>query len=99
MHLDMIASYLRKIAVAAAVSLLPFVGRAEGSQAAFSSNLSSRDVQAFAQDAQGYIWMGTSHGLNRYNGTNYTTFLASSEEGALKSNNILSLTVDSRGRL
>ena len=67
--------------------------------AQFSYHLSNREVQTFAQDADGYIWIGTARGLNRYNGTNYAIFYAGSAADELNSNNILSLTLDSSGRL
>ena len=61
--------------------------------AQFSYHLSNREVQTFAQDADGYIWIGTARGLNRYNGTNYAIFYAGSGEEELNSNNILSLCI------
>ena len=72
---------------------------AAAQNAQFSSHISSSDIQAFAQDRDGYVWIGTSRGLNRYNGTNFATFYAASGPDALNSNNILSRTLDSSGRL
>ena len=71
--------------------------RAQNAQ--FSYHISNREVQAFAQDPDGYIWIGTARGLNRYNGTNYSIFYAGSGEYELNSNNILSLCLDSDKRL
>lgn len=65
----------------------------------FSLQLSNPLVKAIAQDADGYIWFGTARGLNRYNGTSYTTFYASGLEGSLSNDNILSLCEDSDGTL
>ena len=61
--------------------------------------LSNPRVKAIAQDADGYIWFGTDRGLNRYNGSTYTVFYASSQEGALNNDNILSLCQDGQGTL
>lgn len=72
---------------------------ANAQDAQFSYHISNVNVQAFAQDADGYIWIGTARGLNRYNGTNYAIFYAGSGAEELNSNNILSLTLDSSGRL
>jgi signal transduction histidine kinase/ligand-binding sensor domain-containing protein/AraC-like DNA-binding protein len=72
---------------------------AAAQNAQFSYHISNHNIQAFAQDADGYIWMGTARGLNRYNGTNYAIFYAGSGEEELNSNNILSLCLDSTGRL
>lgn len=71
----------------------------QAQNAQFSRHISNHEIQTFAQDAQGYIWMGTARGLNRYNGTSYTTFYAGSGDFDLHSNNILSLYQDSDGRL
>ena len=65
----------------------------------FSRGLSNPQVTAIAQDAQGYIWFGTSRGLNRYNGTTYTTFFSSGEDGALNNDHILALCQDMQGTL
>ena len=65
----------------------------------YSLQLSNPEVKAIAQDKDGYIWFGTSRGLNRYNGTSYTVYYASGEEGSLNNDNILSLCQDSDGTL
>ena len=65
----------------------------------YSLHLSNPQVTAIAQDADGYIWFGTTRGLNRYNGTNYTCFYASGNEGSLNSDHILSLCHDNAGTL
>ena len=65
----------------------------------YSLHLSNPQVTAITQDADGYIWFGTTRGLNRYNGTNYTCFYASGNEGSLNSDHILSLCYDTSGTL
>ncbi|MBR1569847.1 MAG: response regulator [Bacteroidales bacterium] len=65
----------------------------------YSLHLSNPQVTAITQDADGYIWFGTTRGLNRYNGTNYTCFYASGNDGSLNSDHILSLCYDSAGTL
>lgn len=57
------------------------------------------EVNAFAQDAEGYIWMATSHGLARFDGSGYLTWTATKEEGGLQNDNVLSLLYDSDGTL
>ena len=74
-----------------------FAGWAQGG--VYSLQLSNPEVKAIAQDKDGYIWFGTARGLNRYNGTSYTVFYASGEEGSLNSDNILDLCQDSDGTL
>ena len=56
-------------------------------------------VRAFAEDAQGRIWMGTREGLTCYNGAFYITWFASNEENALRDDNINTLAFNSKGDL
>lgn len=58
--------------------------------------LSSAKVTSIAQDSLGYLWLGTSYGLNRYDGRNFKSFF---KEDGLHSNNIRDLKIDSIGRL
>lgn len=58
------------------------------------------DVIDIVQDAKGFIWIATSRGLSRFDGTNiknFTTF--EGDPTALPSDNILDLMVDNKGRL
>ena len=56
----------------------------------YSNNvgLPQSQVQCITQDKQGYLWVGTSGGLARFNGKTFSTFAL--EEGLL-SNRISSL--------
>ena len=67
--------------------------------AQFSYHISNHEVQAFAQDERGYIWIGTARGLNRYNGTNYSIFYAGNQPEDLNSDNVQALCMDSSGIL
>lgn len=64
-----------------------------------TDHISSYNVTTFAEDAKGYIWMGTNHGLNRYSGSNYATFYSQKDSASLNSDYILSLCLDSESRL
>ena len=81
------------------VLLLTLAVASRAQEGTFSLQLSNPQVKAIAQDADGYIWFGTARGLNRYNGTSYTTYYASGAEGSLNNDNILSLCQDSDGTL
>lgn len=60
--------------------------------------LSHADVRAVLQDRQGFIWIGTQDGLNRFDGYSFTTFRHKAEDpNSLSSNNILSLYEDQDG--
>ena len=39
-----------------------------------AEGLSSNSVRAVAQDTQGYIWLGTQYGLNRFDGVQFEHF-------------------------
>ncbi|WP_293370872.1 ligand-binding sensor domain-containing diguanylate cyclase [Nevskia sp.] len=53
---------------------------------------------AVAQDAEGYIWVGTPNGLAQFDGVRFTTFTAATTP-ALPSDTIQALQMDRDGRL
>ncbi len=54
--------------------------------------LSQATVRSITQDAQGFIWLGTQDGLNRYDGNDLRSFYAQDDsEYSLSDNHILSL--------
>jgi len=64
------------------------------------NGLSSNDVTAFAQTPDGYMWIGTTNGLNRFNGLEYETFRKEPEnKTSLTDNHITALLVDHNGVL
>ncbi|MDD2864101.1 MAG: two-component regulator propeller domain-containing protein, partial [Methylococcales bacterium] len=64
------------------------------------SVLGGRLVQAFVQDKQGFIWMGTRDGLFRFDGHRAIGFRYSPHNSkSLPSNNIVSLFEDLDGRI
>jgi transcriptional regulator with GAF, ATPase, and Fis domain/ligand-binding sensor domain-containing protein len=68
------------------------VGRADG--------LSQSSVQAIAQDPDGYVWLGTQEGLNRYDGFEFLVLAHDSDDpGSLADAGIRSLFVDRSGVL
>lgn len=65
-----------------------------------SDGLSQGMVFDLTQDKQGFIWVATKDGLNRYDGHNFTVFTHNSaNEYSLSDDNCSSLLVDSRGWL
>lgn len=64
-----------------------------------SHDLSNMRVTAFAEDQFGHIWIGTTHGLNKYNGEEYQQYYAGRELSSLPDNHITNLFLDSRKRL
>ena len=54
----------------------------------------------FCRDHDGFLWVGTEHGLLRFDGNTYDTYLHDEQkEGSLSDNRILDLLCDSKGRL
>jgi len=68
----------------------------------FDSNkgLSNGSVQCIFQDSEGYIWIGTQDGLNRFDGYNFTVFRHKDDDTlSLSDSFILSITEDTLGNL
>lgn len=64
------------------------------------SELSNLHINAFCQDATGYMWIATSRGLNKYNGYEYIHyFKEEGNEHSLPHDQVTSLFLDSRSRL
>ncbi|MES2775396.1 MAG: two-component regulator propeller domain-containing protein [Bacteroidota bacterium] len=62
--------------------------------------LSQNSVLAVAQDNDGFIWLGTRTGLNRYDGTRFVKYYIDPENrGTVSSNYIRALLCDSQGNL
>lgn len=65
-----------------------------------SDKISSLLISSIVQDKNGYVWVGTQNGLNRFDGYGFTEY--KHREGVvntLKHNNITTLFVDRGGRL
>lgn len=58
--------------------------------------LSEAVVNDMIQDEEGYLWIATSYGLNRFNGFSFRNYY---EENGLLSNDIQSLYQDRQGRI
>ncbi|MDR1200383.1 MAG: response regulator [Tannerellaceae bacterium] len=61
------------------------------------SNISNQTITSFAEDAFGYIWIGTARGLNRFNGFDYYQYFNNDEDSlSLSENRICSILRDSK---
>ena len=65
-----------------------------------SEGLSDGIVRALVQDKYGFIWIGTTYGLNRFDGITVKNYFSSpGDSGSIGSHYILSLYCDSKSRL
>lgn len=58
-----------------------------------TESLSSNLISSICQDSQGYIWIGTEYGLNRFDGVYFTQYYAG-EGGKLANDNVDKLLAD-----
>lgn len=62
--------------------------------------LSNNRVNCFLQDRQGFMWIGTQLGLNKYDGVRFTNYFHNVQDSTSLSDNIINaLTQDDKGRL
>ncbi|MFP4345496.1 MAG: two-component regulator propeller domain-containing protein [Anaerolineales bacterium] len=62
--------------------------------------LSHNRVTAILQDSEGFVWIGTEGGLNRYDGYTFTVYHHSSRDPqSLSDNHVTDLYEDAQGRL
>ncbi|MDA8021121.1 MAG: response regulator [Thermoanaerobaculia bacterium] len=88
----------------AAVLVLPGLGSAQVNPRFqtlwLEDGLPDKTVRAIAQDSQGFIWLGTSYGLARYDGQKMKIFVAdAANPNALSNDHISDLYLDHQGRL
>ena len=60
-------------------------------------HISTPHVTSIVEDADGYIWIGTQRGLNRYNGTSYRVYSQGPDE--LQDDYINAICCDTDGRI
>ena len=61
-----------------------------------TNDLSNQKVTAFAEDAQGHIWIGTSRGVNKYNVHEYHQYYCTDDSLDIPDNQINDLFRDSK---
>ena len=65
-----------------------------------SSGLISNQVNSIVQDGEGYLWMGTTDGLQRFDGVRYKTFQHQENDStSIPSNPVWQLLVDKKKNL
>jgi signal transduction histidine kinase/ligand-binding sensor domain-containing protein len=61
--------------------------------------LSHNGILSVIQDKEGFIWVGTAHGLNRFDGRNFVHYTARRGEGSISANYIFFVHEDAEGEL
>ncbi|MEH0153373.1 two-component regulator propeller domain-containing protein [Limibacter armeniacum] len=61
------------------------------------AGLSNGSIHEIIQDAQGFIWIGTKNGLNRYDGLNFKIY--NKQNSLLNGSDISSLLIDHKGTI
>ncbi|MDR1556879.1 MAG: response regulator [Tannerellaceae bacterium] len=62
--------------------------------------MSNQQVCCFGEDKDGYLWIGTARGLNKYNGYQYLQYIHSDKDSASLSHNyVQKVFIDSKGSL
>ncbi len=65
-----------------------------------AQQMTSSAMLAIAQDRNGYIWIGTEYGLNRFDGYRYTYYLSDEQdENTISDNCVTELYTDAAGTL
>ena len=81
------------------IYLLSFQAFLSAQPVEYSTRQPDFEVNSFAQDNDGYVWLATSRGLARFNGSSYMTWHATDVEGGMPNDNVMSLLYDSKGKL
>ncbi|MCE2573262.1 helix-turn-helix domain-containing protein [Motilimonas eburnea] len=82
------------------ISALPFQGAHLIEAIGLEQGLSQATVVSIVQDNQGYLWIGTQDGLNRYDGKQIQQYRYSvNDANSLSGNYISGLVIDSQQRL
>src|SRR5690349_3089500 len=63
------------------------------------NGLSDNRVTCFKQDRQGFMWIGTENGLNRYDGHEFIIYRPGQSERILSYEHINDIEQDARGRM
>src|SRR5258706_5429947 len=63
----------------------------------YENGLSSNEIRCLAQDGDGFIWIGTTEGLNRYDGDSFVQYFKS--DSGLVANNINDLAYVGNNRI
>lgn len=90
---------MKRIALLLLTQLLALVGLAQEvvfDHLTVDNGLSNNTVLSICQDSRGFMWFGTYHGLNRYDGYHLTTYLSSPGDPQALSDNVVTCLHEDR---
>ncbi|MGE5625787.1 MAG: two-component regulator propeller domain-containing protein [Bacillota bacterium] len=88
------------ISILALLPVLPGYAAPRFRHLSMEDGLSNNEVKGFVQDSQGYLWISTGDGLNRYDGYTFKIFRHNQNDpSSLSGNYIRSICEDKQGRL
>lgn len=65
-----------------------------------SKGLSQHSITSVLQDSKGFLWIGTRHGLNRYDGISYLTYEhVNGDSSTISNSTVQCLTEDKKGNI
>ena len=64
-----------------------------------SPTLSNMRITSIVEDKDGYVWIGTSRGLNRYNGDDMHQYFCNDQPNDIPDNRINDVFCDSKGQI
>ncbi|MDO4496828.1 MAG: two-component regulator propeller domain-containing protein, partial [Bacteroidales bacterium] len=70
-----------------------------GSDVHIDNGLSNQRISSIAEDADGFIWIGTQRGLNRYDGDEMHQYFCNDQPNSIPDNRINAVFCDSKGRV
>ncbi|MCR5818804.1 MAG: response regulator [Prevotella sp.] len=66
-------------------------------QLTIDNGLASNSISCITQDSRGFIWIGTSNGLSRYDGVTATNFMITNDDGDIINTYVTSLLPEDNG--
>ncbi|MDE6807242.1 MAG: hypothetical protein K2I98_02125, partial [Prevotella sp.] len=91
---------MKRLLFAICCLLITLSSLAQRGQFFSSQNFSSSLISDLCQDSQGFVWIATDYGLNRFDGYHFQTFLHDDADStSLLANVVVTMLCDREGRL
>lgn len=95
---------MRKLAASSILLLCSLICLSQTGRFSFinyniSQGLPDNNIQCLTQDTRGFLWVGTSEGLSRYDGKSFKNFFSSRNDTVIKTNDFTNLYEFRNGHL